>query len=168
MEIVRRISELSKLAFDNIVLDISPNGSIFAIQVDGRSHQVEILNESNTRLDLLIDGHHHAAYVSADGQSRWVTISGRTFLLRISTSSGRTATAQESSSELPAPMPGQVRTVNVSAGDTVSKGQVLVILEAMKMEIRLQAPFNGQVLSVNAAVGQTVARDQILIKLHRA
>ncbi|MGZ6316512.1 MAG: hypothetical protein ACXWNQ_04565, partial [Anaerolineales bacterium] len=106
---------MSKLAFDNIVLDMSPNGSIFAIQVDGRSHQVEVLNESNARLDLLIDGRQCAAYVSADGQSRWVTINGRTFLLRKSTTAGRTAAAQESSSELPAPMPGQVRTVNVSA-----------------------------------------------------
>jgi biotin carboxyl carrier protein len=64
-------------------------------------------------------------------------------------------------------MPGQVRAVNVSAGDTVSKGQVLVVLEAMKMEIRLQAPFDGQVLSIDASVGQTVEREQILVKMHR-
>ena len=168
MEIVRRISELSKLAFDNIVLDISPNGSVFAIQLDDQAHQVEVLDVSNGLLDLLVDGRQYAAYVSADGQSRWVTINGRTFLLGKSITSGRMAAAHEGSSELPAPMPGQVRTVNVSAGDTVSKGQVLLILEAMKMEIRIQAPFNGQVLSVNVAVGQTVSRDQILINLHRA
>ena len=118
VELVRRVSQLSKLAFDNVVLDISPNGSLFAIQVDSHSHQVEVLNEFNGRLDLLIDGHHHAAYVSADAQNRWVTIDGRTFLLGKSITSGRTAAAHESSSELPAPMPGQVRTVNVTAGDT--------------------------------------------------
>ncbi len=159
---------MSKLAFDNIVLDISPNGSVFAIQLDDQAHQVEVLDVSNGLFDLLVDGRQYAAYVSADGQSRWVTINGRTFLLGKSITSGRMAAAHESSSELPAPMPGQIRTVNVSAGDTVSKGQVLLILEAMKMEIRIQAPFNGQVLSVNVAVGQTVSRDQILINLHRA
>lgn len=65
-------------------------------------------------------------------------------------------------------MPGQVRAVNVQPGDSVTKGQVLVVLEAMKMEIRLQAPFEGQVLAVDVTLGQTVEREQILVKLQRA
>ncbi len=64
-------------------------------------------------------------------------------------------------------MPGQVRAVNIQPGDHVTKGQVLVVLEAMKMEIRLQAPFDGQVSSVDAHVGQTVEREQVLVKLQR-
>jgi biotin carboxyl carrier protein len=64
-------------------------------------------------------------------------------------------------------MPGQVRAVNVSAGDHVTKGQVLVVLEAMKMEIRLQAPFDATVSSADANVGQTVEREQVLVKLQQ-
>jgi biotin carboxyl carrier protein len=64
-------------------------------------------------------------------------------------------------------MPGQVRAVNTRPGDQVTKGQVLVVLEAMKMEIRLQAPFDGQVSAVDASVGQTVEREQVLVRLQR-
>ncbi len=168
VEIVRRISQLTRLAFDNIALDVTPDGRLYAIQLDGQAHRIEVLEMSNGRLDLLIDGRHSAAYVSSDGQNRWVTINGRTVVLTKSSGAQRAAAAHDSSSELSAPMPGQVRTVNVSAGDVVSKGQVLVVLEAMKMEIRLQAPFDGQVLSVEAKLGQTVEREQVLVKMHHA
>jgi biotin carboxyl carrier protein len=67
--------------------------------------------------------------------------------------------------ELTAPMPGQVRTVNVSEGDAVTKGQTLLVLEAMKMEIRVQAPRDGVVSSVLVTGGQTVEREQILVKI---
>jgi acetyl/propionyl-CoA carboxylase alpha subunit len=166
MEIVKRISQLTRLSFDNVSMDVAPNGTIYSIQWDGHTHQAEVLDSSNGRLDLLIDARHTVAYVSTDGQRRWVTVNGRTFLLTRSSAAGRAAATHDSSSELSAPMPGQVRAVNVSAGDTVSKGQVLVVLEAMKMEIRLQAPFDGQVLSVEARVDQTVEREQVLVRVH--
>ena len=62
-------------------------------------------------------------------------------------------------------MPGQVRAVNVVEGDTVTKGQTLLVLEAMKMEIRIQAPRDGKVMKIFAEQGQTVAREQILIEI---
>ena len=62
-------------------------------------------------------------------------------------------------------MPGQVRAVNVSEGDAVTKGQTLLLLEAMKMEIRVQAPRDGMVVSVKVKQGQTVEREQLLITL---
>ena len=51
-----------------------------------------------------------------------------------------------------APMPAQVRDVQVQAGDTVEKGQTLLLLEAMKMEIRIKAPIAGQ---LSAPAGAT-------------
>jgi len=64
-------------------------------------------------------------------------------------------------------MPGLVRSVNVAEGEAVSKGQTLLVLEAMKMEIRIQAPFDGVVQSLPAEVGQTVEREQILVVLEK-
>ncbi len=55
-----------------------------------------------------------------------------------------------------APMPGNILAVNVKAGDTVKKGDVLMILEAMKMENEIMAPADGTVVSVNVNVGATV------------
>ena len=61
-----------------------------------------------------------------------------------------------------APMPGNILSVNVKVGDTVAEGQVLMILEAMKMENEIMAPVSGKVLSVNATQGATVDSGAVL------
>jgi len=67
------------------------------------------------------------------------------------------------SGELTAPMPGQVRAINVNEGDAVVKGQTLAVLEAMKMEIRIQSPGDGIVKKIHIQQGQIVEREQMLI-----
>jgi 3-methylcrotonyl-CoA carboxylase alpha subunit len=67
-----------------------------------------------------------------------------------------------------APMPGRVIAVDVAAGDTVTKGQKLLTLEAMKMEHGLIAPFDGVVAELNAAVGSQVQVDALLVRIEKA
>ena len=55
-----------------------------------------------------------------------------------------------------APMPGNILKVNVNVGDAVKEGQVLVVLEAMKMENEIMAPKNGTVTQVVVSKGSTV------------
>jgi acetyl/propionyl-CoA carboxylase alpha subunit len=62
-------------------------------------------------------------------------------------------------------MPGQVRAVNVVAGQIVDSGQVLMILEAMKMEHRIKAPYKGIVKVVNCHIGDSVQADAVLLEL---
>ncbi|HEY81509.1 MAG TPA: pyruvate carboxylase subunit B, partial [Caldilineae bacterium] len=59
--------------------------------------------------------------------------------------------------------PGQVRAVHAASGDAVSQGQTLMLLEAMKMEIRVQAPCDGVVEAVRADAGQVVEKDEVLV-----
>jgi biotin carboxyl carrier protein len=54
------------------------------------------------------------------------------------------------------PMPGTILSVSVKQGDTVKKGQVLMVLEAMKMENEIVSPKNGVVLSVGVSAGASV------------
>ena len=61
-----------------------------------------------------------------------------------------------------APMPGNILSVNVAAGDTVKKGQVLMILEAMKMENEIMAPCDGKVTSVAVTKGAAVESGALL------
>ena len=61
-----------------------------------------------------------------------------------------------------APMPGNILSVNVAAGDTVKKGQVLMVLEAMKMENEIMAPRGGKVTAVAVAKGAAVESGALL------
>jgi glutaconyl-CoA decarboxylase len=64
-----------------------------------------------------------------------------------------------------APMPGTILSINVKAGDTVKKGQVLCILEAMKMENEIMAGGEGTIASVAVAQGDSVNTGQVLFVL---
>ncbi|MBQ1962620.1 MAG: acetyl-CoA carboxylase biotin carboxyl carrier protein subunit [Clostridia bacterium] len=65
-----------------------------------------------------------------------------------------------------APMPGTLIKVNVKAGDSVKKGDVLCVLEAMKMENDILAPEDGVVATVEATQGASVATDAVLVTLN--
>ena len=64
-----------------------------------------------------------------------------------------------------APMPGKVLSINVKAGDAVKSGDVLLILEAMKMQNEIMAPADGTVSDVRVSAGQTVATGEVMIVL---
>ena len=72
------------------------------------------------------------------------------------------AAAPSGGEQITAPMPGNILSVNVAAGDAVKKGQVLMILEAMKMENEIMCPCDGKVLSVSVSKGATVESGALL------
>jgi len=66
------------------------------------------------------------------------------------------------------PMPGRIIAVEVAAGDTVTKGQKLVTLEAMKMEHSLTAPFDGTIAELDAETGGQVSEGKMLVRVEKA
>ena len=64
-----------------------------------------------------------------------------------------------------APMPGKIMSVAVKPGDTVKRGQVLLILEAMKMQNEIMAPGDGKVADVRVAAGQSVNTGDVMVVL---
>ncbi|SRR6266540_3496721 len=154
-----------KLTFDTATIDLSPSGKGYRVKLADKTVDVEILQAKDGKLDLLIDGKRIAAYVSSQNTKRWVTVNGQTFVLTKSSGAKQRGAAHDHASELAAPMPGVVRAVNVSEGEAVTKGQTLLLLEAMKMEIRVQAPREGTVKKLFVKQGQTVEREQILVEI---
>ena len=65
---------------------------------------------------------------------------------------------------LPAPLPGTVIEIFVKAGDHVESGQVVLIIEAMKMKNSIRSPREGKVSAVMASAGQTVTHKQTLLE----
>ena len=64
--------------------------------------------------------------------------------------------------KITSPMPGNILSVNVAAGDAVKRGQVLMILEAMKMENEIMCPCDGKVVSVSVTKGAAVESGTLL------
>ena len=76
------------------------------------------------------------------------------------------ATASGSGDPVAAPMPGTITDIKVTAGTTVQRGQVLLILEAMKMENEIVSPRQGTVSSICIEKGATVSTGDVLLRLN--
>jgi|CXWL01.1.fsa_nt_gi biotin carboxyl carrier protein len=153
-----------KITFGTQILEINPSGDDYVASMDGKTVSVQVIRAEDGRMDLLIDGQRVNAHVSSDMAKRWVTIDGHTLMLT-KTSGAKRGVRHDHAGGLIAPMPGQVRSVSVGVGDVVKKGQTLLTMEAMKMEIRIQALKDGVVSALPIQVGQTVEREQILIEI---
>ena len=104
----------------------------------------------------------HALAV-AQGDKRWVFLDGEVYEFEIQSQGRRRATGHHSS--LSAPMPATVIRINVEPGGQVKKGDTLLVLEAMKMELPVRAPSDGVVASVACKVGDLVQPGASLIEL---
>jgi len=135
------------------------------------------LNAAPRRGIRLWDGaHHYEGHLgSADGTTAHWTRGdgvlaverGRTYHFSLNAPRHAGAGAVADGAAL-APMPGRITAVDVAIGDTVTKGQRLVTLEAMKMEHGLVAPFDGVVAELNAAPGAQVTEGTLLVKVERS
>ncbi|MBL4938208.1 biotin/lipoyl-binding protein [Clostridium sp. YIM B02515] len=67
--------------------------------------------------------------------------------------------------KIEAPMPGSIVSVSVAVGDTIKKGQLLLVLEAMKMENEIVSPVDGKILSVGVAKGDAVNPGDLLVQI---
>jgi len=153
-----------KTTFDTQTIELNPSGANYIATMDGKTVNVQILRAANGRMDLLVDGQRVTAHVSSDMAKRWVTINGQTVMLT-KTSGAKQGVRHDHAGGLIAPMPGQIRSVSVRVGEAVKKGQTLLTMEAMKMEIRIQALKDGRVSTLHVRQGQAVEREQILIEV---
>ncbi|MFJ2189669.1 acetyl/propionyl/methylcrotonyl-CoA carboxylase subunit alpha [Kitasatospora sp. NPDC087861] len=123
------------------------------------------------RLHLTVDGLQTAFALSTDatpglaaGPVTWLGVEGDAWSLHAYDPVGEsTAGTAAHHGALTAPMPGTVTVVKTTAGETVRKGQPLLVLEAMKMEHVITAPHDGVVAELRATAGATVAMEELLV-----
>ena len=148
------------------VVDLEQRGEQFLASIGGDPFNFRLLDSREGELSLLIDGHTVQLYWGlADGQT-WVSLDGCSYVLeKPSPQAARQRSERNVEALVRSPMPAQIRLIAVEPGEEVQQGQTLMILEAMKMEIRVQAPRRGKIKQVFGESGQTVLREQPLIEL---
>lgn len=139
------------------------------VAIDGRPSQfVRMTQSTKGSFDLDIDGRRCHVRIAQSGDKRLVALGSETFeLKRLERTSARQQSHNSAAAggSLEAAMPGQVVAVAVQEGDAVTRGQTLVVLEAMKMELRITAPQAGTVRRIHVQAGQVVERGQLLAEL---
>ena len=99
------------------------------------------------------------------GTQLWFHVDGKTYSIDTKPKRMAKSETKAAQGEILAPMPGKVLKVCVKAGDKVSGGQLLVVMEAMKMEYSFSSEFDGVIEHVSCAEGDQVSLSQVLVKV---
>ncbi|MGK2948072.1 MAG: biotin carboxylase N-terminal domain-containing protein, partial [Acidimicrobiales bacterium] len=137
----------------------------FLVTVDGdEPRSARVLGWSPTSIDVEVDGHRRPHRITAAGD-RLLLQAARGTVELIELPRFSPPEAASAAGGLVAPMPGVAREVRVAVGDHVTAGQVLVVLEAMKMEHHITAPGDGTVTEVHVQADGQVHNGQVLLVL---
>ena len=123
---------------------------------DGRQTQ-------SGRYSVVVNGSRYNVEVS-EGFNDSIQVKSITEVEGKSVKSAKNAAAGATENDIVASLPGAVHKILVSAGDHVKKGQAIIVLEAMKMEIEVKAPKDGIIGSIEVSKGQSVANNQVVAR----
>ncbi|MBP6177040.1 MAG: biotin/lipoyl-binding protein [Anaerolineales bacterium] len=159
--------------------------------IDNKEYEIEVVDEHHIRIgdrllqvdfeavsgqpvfSLIVDGKSYESFVY-QGEEDWeVLIRGRQYQVKIEDEREKRlkaaaggGTVEGGEFHLKAPMPGLVVSVLVAEGEPIQKGQVMIILESMKMQNELKAPRDGVMGRVRVKAGESVEQRQTLLSMH--
>ena len=106
------------------------------------------------------DDHHRAVFFELNGQPRPIKVADLTHL---KPRAAQPKAERDNPQQLGAPMPGVITQITVKVGDTVARGDVLMTLEAMKMQTSIRAEQTGQIKQITVSIGQQVDAKDLLV-----
>jgi biotin carboxyl carrier protein len=158
--------------------------------VDGKDFEIEVVDERHIRIgerllavdfetvsgqpvfSLILDGKSYESFVYQGDEDWEVLLRGRQFQVKVQDEREKRlkaaaggGVAEGGEFLLRAPMPGLVVAIPVEEGQEVKKGQVILILESMKMQNELKAPRDGVVERIRVKAGESVEQKQTMLSL---
>ncbi|MBL8062378.1 MAG: biotin/lipoyl-binding protein [Anaerolineales bacterium] len=163
----------------------------YVTTIEGKQFEIEIVDDRHVRVgdrllevnfesisgqpvfSLILDGKSYESFVYRGDEDWQVLLRGRQFQVKVEDEREKRLKAAAGGGaveggefHLKAPMPGLVVAIPINEGQEVKKGQVLVILESMKMQNELKAPRDGVVNHIKVKPGESVEQKQVLLNLH--
>ena len=132
-------------------------------KIDPNAKANEGRQTQSGRYSVVVNGSRYNVEVS-EGFNDNIQVKSITEVEGKSVKNAKSAVAGAIENDIVASLPGAVHKILVSAGDHVKKGQAIVVLEAMKMEIEVKAPKDGIIGSIEVSKGQSVANNQVVAK----
>ena len=132
-------------------------------KIDPNAKANEGRQTQSGRYSVVVNGSRYNVEVS-EGFNDSIQVKSITEVEGKSVKNAKSAAAGATENDIVASLPGAVHKILVSAGDHVKKGQAIVVLEAMKMEIEVKAPKDGIIGSIEVSKGQSVANNQVVAR----
>jgi len=142
-------------------------------KIDGNEYEWDLLNLENNNFHIIKDNQSYRATViniNHEEKTMLINVNGNDYEISIKDKydlllqqMGISSKSAAQINNFKAPMPGLIREIVAEEGAMVSKGDILLILEAMKMENALKSPRDGKIKRITISVGNAVEKGQVLL-----
>jgi acetyl/propionyl-CoA carboxylase alpha subunit len=151
-------------------VEISRSASAYRLHLGDQSVVIDLKTGADGRAWLTLGERHVEVVIATRGDDVFVHLDGEAYQLRYQHPLNRLAAQAGGSADdaIRAPMPGSIVAVQVKTGDSVTKGQTLLVMESMKMETTILAPRDGVIETVTYDKGQTFDRDALLLTMEKS
>lgn len=158
---------------DNIlsgsINEYSGNGKMVAT-INGKEHSIKIVGLKNSILEFILDNSYRTAKLLEFGSSHIkLLMNGEQIILKkhsklteILEKSMALGGSSSGENKLLSQIPGRVVSIMVKAGDQIKKGDSVIVLESMKMQVAVKAHKDGQIRDTKVKIGDTVSRNDIV------
>ena len=140
-------------------MKIKVNGTTYDIEIIGEKVKVndkELMVKSNQD-NITIEGKTFHSDFAEEGESSLMIIDGMTYLV------SKSSLTHNALKEVKTPISGKIIDIFAEQGSKVKEGQVLIVLEAMKMEIQIKSHTTGAIKEIKASKGQSVKTGEVLV-----
>lgn len=151
----------------------SLSNSEYVIKIQERERNLKILNMTSSKIEFMLDNSYHVVkYLDINTAKMTVVVDGLqiTFdkhseLDKIVYKNSGAEDRGDSQISLRSQIPGRVVSINANVGDKVKKGDVLCVLESMKMQVSIKSHKDGLIKSIKIKQGASVAKNDVMMEI---
>lgn len=151
----------------------SLGNSEYFIKVQEKEKTLKILNITSNKIEFILDNSYHVAKYLDNNTAKLVlvvdglpiTFDKHSELDKVVYKNSGVESGGDSQVNLRSQIPGRVVSINANVGESVKKGDVLCVLESMKMQVSIKAHKDGQIKSIKIKQGASVAKNDVLLEI---